>query len=81
MAYITKDLNLVAPNVGAGQGGSVWSYVNSDDDTAITIRGASFFSDGAAKGMKVGDLVISTAGAVGEVYRVSALSGDAATVT
>lgn len=82
MAYISKDLNLVAPAVGAGQGGSVWSYVNADVDSLAAQRAADFFSDGGSKGMKVGDSVISsdTAG-VGGVLRVDAINANGLSVT
>ena len=82
MAYITKDLNLVAANVGAGQGGSLWSYVNADVDSLAAQRAADFYSDGQEKGMKIGDSVISsdTAG-IGGVLRVDALNADGLSVT
>ena len=82
MAYATKEFNLVAPNVGTDQGGSLFTYVNSADDTLITLRGADFVADGADKGLKVGDLVITKdntgAGAVLSVSAVTA--GGAATL-
>lgn len=82
MAYITKDLNLVAANVGAGQGGSIWSYVNADVDSAAAQRAADFYDDAQLKGMKIGDSVISsdTAG-VGVVLRCDALNADLQSVT
>ncbi len=82
MAYISKDLNLIAANVGAGQGGSLWSYVNADVDSAATQRGADFYDDGQEKGMKIGDSVVSsdTAG-VGIIFRVDALNADGLSVT
>ena len=57
MAYTTKQLNLVAPNVGAGFGGSVWTYV--EPATAVaTIIAAGYIDDGLDKGLKLGDLVL-----------------------
>jgi hypothetical protein len=59
MAYITKDLNLVAASVGQGNGGTVWTYINADGDAAAVLRGADFVTDGEDKGMKVNDFVIT----------------------
>ena len=56
MAYVSKDLNLVAPSVGQGNGGSLWTYTSTADAVAAIIA-AAYITDGAAKGMKVGDLV------------------------
>ena len=79
MAYISADMNLVAPNVGANRGGSVWSYINADADTPAAIRAADFVSDGEDKGMAVGDLVISADNAgVGIVFRVDSISAAGA---
>ena len=53
MAYVTAQLNQMVASVGAGP--AWWHYVGTDIHT--TVAGADFFSDGAAKGMAVGDLV------------------------
>lgn len=55
MAYVTKDLNLVAPNVG-GDGGSVWSYFSAD--ALATIIAAGYIDDAFDKGLKVNDIVL-----------------------
>ena len=57
MAYTTKQLNLVAPNVGAGFGGSVWTYVEPAVAVA-TIIAAGYIDDGLDKGLKIGDVVL-----------------------
>jgi len=74
MAYVTKDFNLVAPNVG-GEGGSVWSYFSAD--AAATIIAAGYISDGLDKGVKVNDLVVigGLTSVVGKVTVVAA-NGD-----
>jgi hypothetical protein len=54
MAYVTANLNLMAAAMGGGN--SIWLYNGTDSHG--TVEGADFFSDGAAKGMKVGDCVI-----------------------
>lgn len=80
--YVTDELNLVAPAVGNGDGGSLWTYINSAEDSAATIRGAGYFSNGVRKGLRVGDYIIScTTAGVGLLYKVDSVSGDAATVT
>lgn len=79
MAYVTKDLNLVAPAVGQGLGGSVWTYINADADTAVAMRGADFVSDGEDKGMKVNDIVLTQDDSnVGLVLVVNAISAAGA---
>lgn len=51
-------------------------------DADATIVGASYFSDGVTKGMRVGDVVdvIATTGPKYKRYQVASVSGDAATV-
>lgn len=60
-------------------GKSVWIYVSADDDA--TVNGASYFSNGIALGMKVGDLVyvFDTATPKGSVHFVTSVSATAAT--
>ena len=55
MAYVSGDLNLVAPNVGHN-GGSVWAYTSAD--ALATIIAAGYINDGGDKGVKVDDLVL-----------------------
>lgn len=57
MAYISKDLNLVAPNVGSNSGGSVWSYSNTAGDTLAAIVAPNFITDALDKGLAVGDII------------------------
>ena len=77
MAYQTGELNLVAHAVGAGQGGSVWTYINSDGDTAATMRGTDFVTDGEDKGMKVNDIVLTQDDSnVGLVLVANAIDAD-----
>lgn len=58
MAYSTSSPpnKLVAGTMDGTGGPSIWSYVSAD---AIgTVKGASYFSNGDALGMKVGDFVL-----------------------
>lgn len=67
MAYQTKSFNLVAPNVGTDQGGSVWSYSNPDGDNLAALVAANYITDALDKGLKVEDIILSiidTGGAV-----------------
>ena len=73
MAYVTKGLNLVAPAVGQGEGGSVWSYVGDGTDNVAAIIAAGFIDDGADKGMKVGDLVLIVANAETGIAQVTVI--------
>lgn len=71
-------------NSGAGPTAiQLWVY-NAGVDVAATVRGAGYFSNGSALGMRVDDLVIhhETATPLGSISRVSAVTaGGAATVT
>ena len=80
MGYVSKNLRLVSQDIG-GNVARRWSYTTASDSDA-TIVGASYFSDGAKMGMKVGDLVdvVATTGPKYKLYQVASLSGDAATV-
>lgn len=82
MAYTTKNLNLVAPNVGAGFGGSVWTYVEPAE-TVANIIAAGYVDDGADKGMKVGDvvLIVGTTTAAAQVTVIDTSSNPAGDVT
>ncbi len=81
MAYDTQGLSLLASPVGGGFP-RVFGYKNTTPDSDGTIVGASYFSDGAKKGMRVGDLVdaIEVGTAKYKRYQVASVSGDAATV-
>jgi len=55
MAYATTNPpSLVAQRIGDGP--AVWIYSSADVDS--TVNGASYFSDGIALGMRVGDIVL-----------------------
>jgi hypothetical protein len=68
MAYIPDNLSLISDNVG-GLKPRIFTYFNSGipttfppsgteaPDSLATITAAGYFSDGALKGMRVGDLV------------------------
>lgn len=81
MAYVPDNLALIAEPVG-GQYPRVFTYYDSAASSDATIVGASWFSDGAAKGMRKGDLVdvVQVATAKYKRYQVASVSGDAATV-
>lgn len=80
MAYVADNLRLVTSDV-EGRVGKLWAYTTAADADA-TIVGASYFSDGAIKGMAVGDIVdvIATTGPKYKRYQVASLTGNAATV-
>jgi hypothetical protein len=81
MAYAPDNLAMVASPVG-GNFPRVFTYYNeaADNDTAIV--GAGFFSDGASKGMRKGDIVdaVDVATPKYKRYQVLSVSGAAATV-
>jgi hypothetical protein len=66
---------LMVPSIG-GQP-AIWSYQSGDART--TVEGASYFSDGVSRGMKVGDIVFVqyTTGYVTTIHGVASASGDA----
>jgi hypothetical protein len=80
MAYTPNTLRLVTSDI-EGTVGRLWFYTTASDADA-TVTGASYFSDGASKGMQVGDLVdvVATTGPKYKKYQVASLSGTAATV-
>ena len=78
MAYNSKDLNLVAPAVGSGDGGSVWTY--HEIGTALaTLVAANYLTDALDKGVKAGDIVIF-AGLTGGARSVLTVTASGATV-
>ena len=81
MAYVPDDLAMVINPVG-GNLPRVFIYRNAAPDSDATIVGASWFSDGVTKGMRVGDLVdaVDTGTAKHKRYQVASVSGAAATV-
>lgn len=78
MAYTPDTLMKVAQGVGSG-GRSVWVYTTAD--SLATIAGAAYFSDGVAKGMKVGDPVLAVISNILKAGSVTALTTTAATFT
>jgi hypothetical protein len=78
MAFVPIELQ---PVVGKSKN-TLWTYENSAVDTTAAQQGADWFTGAVARGMKVGDSIISstTAGA-GTVLRCDSVSGDDATVT
>lgn len=80
MGYVSGNLRLLSQDIG-GKIAKRWTY-NAVADNNAAIVGASYFADGAKQGMAVGDLVdVVATGPLYKLYQVSALSGDAATVT
>lgn len=81
MAYVPDNLAMVI-NPVSGALPRVFIYLNAAADSDATIVGASWFSDGATKGMRKGDLVdvCDTGTAKYKRYQVASVSGAAATV-
>ena len=79
MAYATGSMNLIVPPV-AGIAPKIYGYYQTTDNNA-TIVGAGYVSDGASKGMKVGDLVLSTNATQTTTYVVTAVGAATATLT
>lgn len=80
MAYTTANMNQVTRGIGSIP--SLWMYTSTDIHT--TVAGADYFSDGAAKGMKVGDVVIvsKSSATIGSTihYVTTVTAGGAATI-
>ena len=54
MTYATEGLKLLAPGIDSGP--SLWTYVSTDANG--TVAAAGYFTDGAARGLKVGDIIL-----------------------
>ncbi|MFK4060732.1 MULTISPECIES: hypothetical protein [Brucella] len=81
MAYTPDTIAMIAQPIG-GIVPRVFVYQTVSDSLA-TITGAGYFSDGKAKGMRVGDLVdvVATTGPKYARYQVTAITAaGAATV-
>ena len=78
MAYTTATLSKTSSGLGSG-GYTVWTYHTSD--SLATISGASYFSDGIAKGMKVGDVVLAVISNVLKAGSITSVTSTAATFT
>ncbi|MDE2440029.1 MAG: hypothetical protein KGP14_03315 [Betaproteobacteria bacterium] len=76
MAYTPATLSKVAAGLGSG-GGNVWIYTTTD--ALATVSGASYFSDGIARGMKVDDVVLAVISHVLKAGCVASVSSTAAT--
>lgn len=83
MAYVADNLALMWSPVGNGIVPKIFVYQTAADADA-TIVGAGYFSDGYAKGMRLGDLVyaVATTGPKKKEYQVTtATVGGACTVS
>jgi lipid-binding SYLF domain-containing protein len=72
---------MLTQRIGGG-GVALWAYKSSDAVTSVV--GSSYFSNGAALGMKVGDvvMVLNTSSSLSSLTNVSAVTaGAGATVT
>ena len=56
MAYVSAQLNLATNRIGNAP--AIWTYYGTDVHTDVDAT--DFFSDGAAKGLKVNDIVFVT---------------------
>lgn len=56
MAYVSANLNMMAFTPG---GGVRWWDYNAAADTQLAIRVNGFMTDGAKKGLKVGDIIFA----------------------
>lgn len=80
MAYTAANLNKVSASIGAGP--ELWIYTSVDVHTDVDAT--DYFTDGDARGLKVGDVVIvvkSTATIGATIHVVTAVTaGGAATI-
>lgn len=82
MAYSsTNPVNLVGQGI---IGGRIWDYVTTEGSTVV-LTATGYFSDGVARGMKVGDLIIARGTSAGSTYTfgigiVSSVNTTAGTV-
>lgn len=73
MAYVGSTLVLLAESIEGTN--NLFSYKTSD--VGATVLSAGYFSDGAERGMQLGDLVFIYAAGVGFLAYVSLISGFA----
>lgn len=80
MAYTPATLRLATDDF-SGNVARRWDYTTASDADA-TIVGSGYFSDGAKRGMKVGDLVdaVATTGPKYKRYQVTVVGATAVTV-
>lgn len=80
MAYTSANLNKMVASIGGGP--TWWNYVSTDVHTDVDA--ADYFTDGAAKGMSVNDVVCVTksTATVGSTWHTvtTVTAGGAATV-
>lgn len=81
MAYTPDNLAMVTEPI-SGAIPRTFRYLDTAPESNATIVGASWFSDGVTKGMRVGDLVevVQTGTPKYKLYQVASVSGAAATV-
>lgn len=84
MAYAPSELTVM--NGGFLESSqNIWLYRNTAGDSASTVKGNGYFSDGVKKGMKVGDIVtiynLGGTAASTALYAVSDISTHPVTVT
>ena len=81
MAYTPANLHMTVQPVG-GSYPRKFLYYDAAAESNATIVGASWFSDGASKGMRAGDLVevVQVGTPKYKLYQVASVSGAAATV-
>ncbi|RUU80012.1 hypothetical protein [Mesorhizobium sp. M7A.F.Ca.MR.362.00.0.0] len=82
MAYVPDALWMSTQSVGNGAYPRRFYYYDAAAESNATLIGASFFSDGVTKGMRVGDLleVVQVGTPKYKIYQVASVSGAAATV-
>ena len=78
MAYATTNPPHMISQTFGNQGPALWSY--SDTDPIATVAGSSYFSDGDALGLKVGDVMLvletdTTLGSFGYISNVTTGAG------
>jgi hypothetical protein len=78
MGYATSNPPSKVTNA-LGSGKNIWIYSSTDDDA--TTNGASYYSNGVALGMKVGDMVYvwDSTTPKGSVCYVASVTSTAAT--
>ena len=64
MAYATADLNCMVPRIGDGP---AWWHYTTTDTVSGTVDVDGYFSDGVAKGLRAGDVMIITGATGGTV--------------
>ena len=64
MAYATANLNCMVPRMGSGP--AIWMYTTTDTCSG-TVDVDGYFSDGAAKGLVAGDVMIIVAATGGTI--------------